>query len=114
MYKKYKKENNDLEKKLKITTSDTLTNDRKNYYEDQGINRLKMYCYFLLFIYVFIVFIFLLSTFLVNTDVKMRVRLFILFLLIVYPFICFWGFDLLQKILTYVKSFFPNNVYKNL
>jgi hypothetical protein len=114
LYKKYKKDNNDLEKKLKITSSDTLTNDRKNYYEDQGINTLKTYYYFLLFVYVFIVFVFLLSVFLVKTDVKLRIRLLILFLLIIYPFVCFWGFNLLQKMFRYIKSYFPNNVYKNL
>jgi hypothetical protein len=114
LYKKYKKENTDLEKKLKITYSDTLTNDRKNYYEDQGINRIKTYYYFLLFVYVFIVFVFLLSVFLVKTDVKLRIRLLILFLLIIYPFVCYWVFIILQKVFLDVKSYFPNNVYGNL
>jgi hypothetical protein len=114
LYKKYKKENNDLEKKLKITHSDTLTNDRKNYYEDQGINRIKTYYYFLLFVYVFIVFVFLLSVFLVKTDVKLTIRLLILFLLIIYPFVCYWFFYFLHKIFGYIKGYFPNNVYRNL
>ncbi len=114
LYKKYKKENIDLEKRLKITSSDTLTNDRKNYYEDQGINSLKTYYYFLLFVYVFIVFVFLLSIFLVKTDVKMSMRLFILILLIIYPFLCYWGFNLLQKFFVETKSYFSNNVYRNL
>jgi hypothetical protein len=114
LYKKYKKENTDLEKKLKITYSDTLTNDRKNYYEDQGINRIKTYYHFLLFVYVFIVFVFLLSVFLVKTDVKLRIRLLILFLLIIYPFVCYWVFIILQKVFLDVKSYFPNNVYGNL
>jgi hypothetical protein len=114
LYKKYKKENNDLEKKLKITYSDTLTNDRKNYYEDQGINRVKTYYYFLLFVYVFIVFVFLLSVFLVKTDVKLSIRLLILFLLIIYPFVCYWVFIILQKVFLDIKSYFPNNVYGNL
>ena len=114
LYKKYKKENTDLEKKLKITYSDTLTNDRKNYYEDQGINRIKTYYYFLLFVYVFIVFVFLLSVFLVKTDVKLSIRLLILFLLIIYPFVCYWVFIILQKVFLDVKSYFPNNVYGNL
>jgi hypothetical protein len=114
LYKKYKKENTDLEKKLKITYSDTLTNDRKNYYEDQGINRIKTYYYFLLFVYVFIVFVFLLSVFLVKTDVKFSIRLLILFLLIIYPFVCYWVFIILQKLFVEVKSYFPNNVYRNL
>jgi len=114
LYKKYKKENIDLEKRLKITSSDTLTNDRKNYYEDQGINTLKTYYYFLLFVYVFIVFVFLLSIFLVKTDVKMSMRLFILILLIIYPFLCYCGLNLLQKIFVEMKSYFSNNVYRNL
>jgi len=114
LYKKYKKENTDLEKKLKITYSDTLTNDRKNYYEDQGINRIKTYYYFLLFVYIFIVFVFLLSVFLVKTDVKLSIRLLILFLLIIYPFVCYWFFIILQKVFVEVKSYFPNNVYRNL
>jgi hypothetical protein len=112
LYKKYKKENSDLEKKLKIVYSDTLTNDRKNYYEDQGINRIRTYYYFLLFVYVFIVFVFLLSVFLVKTDVKMRTRLFILFLLIIYPFVCYWFFYFLHKIFVYIKRYFSNNVYR--
>jgi hypothetical protein len=114
LYKKYKKENTDLEKNLKITYSDTLTNDRKNYYEDQGINRIKTYYYFLLFVYIFIVFVFLLSVFLVKTDVKLSIRLLILFLLIIYPFVCYWFFIILQKVFVEVKSYFPNNVYRNL
>jgi hypothetical protein len=114
LYKKYKKENNDLEKKLKIKSSDTLTNDRKTYYEDQGVNRLKMYYYFLLFVYLFIVFVFLLSVFLVKTDVKLSIRLLILFLLIIYPFVCYWFFNFLQKVFLHANSYFPNNVYKNL
>jgi hypothetical protein len=114
LYKKYKKENTDLEKNLKITYSDTLTNDRKNYYEDQGINRIKTYYYFLLFVYVFIVFVFLLSVFSVKTDVKLSTRLLILFLLIIYPFVCYWVFIILQKLFVKMKSYFPNNVYRNL
>lgn len=34
-------ENKSLMKKVKNTTSDIVTNDRKTYYEDQSIDHLK-------------------------------------------------------------------------
>jgi len=111
LYKKYKIENDELEKQLKITTSDTLTNDRKTFYEDEGLNRLRVYYYFFLFIYIFIVFIFLLSTFLVNTNVKISNRLLILFLLIVYPIVCFWLFRLFKNMFMRSMDYLPKNVY---
>uniref|UniRef100_A0A6C0JK27 Uncharacterized protein n=1 Tax=viral metagenome TaxID=1070528 RepID=A0A6C0JK27_9ZZZZ len=114
LYKKYKRENNELEKKLKARSSDTLTNDRKTYYEDQGISRLKTYYYFLLFVYAFIVLVFLLAIFLVKTNVKITTRIFILFLLIIYPFVCIWVFHLLYKLFNYIKSYDPKNVYVKL
>lgn len=114
LYNKYRRENVDIENHLKIKSSDTLTNDRKTYYEDEGLQRLKTYYYFFLFIYVFIVVIFILSIFLVRTNVKIITRIFILILLIAYPFLCFWIIHLLHKMFTYIMSFFPNNVYKTL
>ena len=36
-YERHLKENIEFENKLKTTTSDIVTNDRKTYYEDQGI-----------------------------------------------------------------------------
>jgi hypothetical protein len=114
LYKKYKIENDDLEKKLNVSTSDILTNDRKTYYEEQGINRLKTFYMFFLFIYGFIVLVFLIAIFLVKTNVKLSIRIFILFLLIIYPFVCYWIFHLLYELFLHIKSFFPNNVYRNL
>lgn len=114
LYKKYKIENSILEKKLKIKTNDTLTNDRKTYYEEQGINRLKSFYIFFLCIYYFIVLVFLLSMFLVKTSVKLGTRFLILIILIIYPFVCYWFFHLLYNIFLYIKSYFPNNVYRTL
>ena len=43
LYTNYVKENIELEKELKQTTSDVLTNDRKTYYQDQGIGYLNTF-----------------------------------------------------------------------
>jgi len=114
LYKKYKVENAMLEKKLKGKTSDTLTNDRKTYYEEQGINNLKFFYIIFLCIYGFIVLVFLLSIFLVKTSVKFSIRIVIFVLLVIYPFVCYWIFHLLYKFFIYIKSYFPKNVYNNL
>jgi hypothetical protein len=114
LYNKYKSENNELEKKLKITASDTLTNDRKSYYEDEGLIKLRNYYYFFLFVYIFILIVFILSIFLVKTNVKIMTRIFILILLIIYPFICYWLVVLLHKLFTHVNTYIPKNVYTKL
>lgn len=62
LYLTYKKENSKLSKDIKNSTSDVLTNERKTFYEDQKINGLKgFYFYILLSIYIIclIYFIFL-------------------------------------------------------
>jgi hypothetical protein len=114
LYKKYKMENNDLEKQLKITTSDTLTNDRKAYYEDEGLNRLRTYYYFFLFIYIIVVVVFILAMFLVKTNVTISKRIFILLLLISYPFVCIWLFRTIRNIFKRGMEYLPKNVYNNL
>jgi hypothetical protein len=114
LYKKYKNENDTLEKKLKIINSDMLTNDRKTYYEDEGLKRLTTYYYFFLFIYIFILVVFILSIFLVKTNIRLITRIFILFLLILYPFISYCIVLLLHKFFNYIKKYNPKNVYINL
>jgi hypothetical protein len=89
LYNKYKNENEMLENNLKNKSSDILTNDRKTYYEDQGIIKLNSFYYFLILIYAFFVVVFLLSIFLVKTNVKISIRIFILIIMIIYPFICY-------------------------
>jgi len=105
LYTKYKMDNDQLEASQKTTYSDTLTNDRKSYYEDEGLKKLKNYYYFFLFIYIFVIVVFILSIFLVNTNVKLITRIFILFLLILYPFVCYWIVHLLYMIWKYFASY---------
>ena len=111
LYKKYKMENNELEKQLKLTTSDTLTNNRKAYYQDEGLHRLSTYYYFFLFIYIIVVVVFILAMFLVKTNVTISNRIFILLLLISYPFVCIWLFRTIRNIFKRGMEYFPKNVY---
>jgi hypothetical protein len=114
LYGKYKQENDDIEKKFKTTVSDTITNDRKTYYEDQVLNRLHNYYYFFMFVYIFIVVVFFVASFLVESDFIFRTRMLIFILLVAYPFICYFVYQLAEKIINYINSFLPKNVYKTL
>ena len=114
LYKKYKMENSDLEKKLKSLSSDIITNDRKTFYEDEGLENLKKTYYIFAFIYFFIVFIFFLSIFLVGTNISLYSRIGILVLLIVYPFVSIWLYNAVKKLFTYAGKYVPKNVYTSL
>ena len=114
LYNKYKKENSILENKLKNKSSDILTNDRKTYYEDQGINKLNSFYYFFIIIYGLVVTVFFFSILLVKTTVKISIRVLILFLMLLYPFICYGLFHLLYNLYNHIKGFFPKNAYRTL
>lgn len=114
LYNKYKNENHRLETNLKKKSSDILTNDRKTYYEDQGISNLNTYYSFLIAAYAFIALVFLLSIFLVKTNISFMVRIFILILIVIYPFFCYGLFHLLYKLYNNIKEFFPSNAYRTL
>ena len=114
LYNKYKDENHKLETNLKNKSSDILTNDRKTYYEDQGISKLNTYYSFLIAAYAFIALVFLLSIFLVKTSISFMVRIFILILIVIYPFLCYGFFHLLYKLYNHIKGFFPSNAYRTL
>lgn len=114
LYKKYKYENQEIEKNLKQVSSDVITNDRKSYYEDEALSRLKTYYYFLMLIYIFIVLIFFISIFLVETNVRFYVRITILILLILYPFLSSWIYKILQNLFTSVYKNLPKNIYTTL
>ena len=52
---KYMNENKHLKDDISNVSSDILTNDRKTYYEDQSIDRLKFFYKWMKYIYAFIV-----------------------------------------------------------
>jgi hypothetical protein len=112
LYTKYKMENIQLIKQLKDDTSDVLTNERKTYYQDQGIDSLKiLYKYFLITIYVIFVIGFGLSGFVFPSKYDWKVRLGILIGLIILPFICTWILAFIIGIFYKIYSVLPKNVH---
>jgi hypothetical protein len=114
LYRKYKKENVMLEYKLKNTTSDILTNDRKTYYEEQGIDTLKFWYKIIFGLYAIVILAFIISSFINSNNSNKFVKFGIVILLIIYPY---FATQILSYIITKYNDFLnilPNNAYKNI
>ena len=110
LYLNYKKENKDLQEQLKDETSDVLTNERKTYYEDQGIDNLKYYYYILLVIYVIFVLGLGISTFIYPSTFSWIKKLGILIIFVVLPFISTWLLGALLYLIYKIYDLLPKNV----
>jgi len=111
LYVTYRNENNELYKDLKDGTSDTLTNERKTYYQDQGIDNLKFwYYYVLLTIYIIIAAGFGVFSFIYPSQMNWKYRFAILIGLCILPFISTYLLDFLLKLLHYLYELMPKNV----
>jgi len=117
LYIQYKKENIYLFNELKTTTSDVITNDRKTYYEEQGIQSLKfVYYYFLLFIYSLFVIIYIIISFVPiwKSQLSFKSRIFMLIGLLILPFISTWIISLIIYLSVLIYSVLPKNSYLTL
>lgn len=126
LYNNYVKKNIEMENKLKIEKSDILTNHRKTYYQDQGMDSLTYYYKWLLFLYVIfaMVCIFFMfrgapptsgvvsMSFISSMSIYAKLLLFVVLLL--YPFVCLALFRSTIQTTKEVSIYLPSNVYKNL
>ena len=115
LYLKYKEENINLFKKLKDETNDILTNDRKTYYQDQGIDNLKFYYhYFLLLIYIVAVLCYVVYNFMYPSQVSFIVRIIILGIMVLLPFISTWILEKIVGIIYDIYNWLPKNAHKQI
>jgi len=113
LYEYYLKDNKKLETRYKNKTADTLTNDRKTYYENQGIESLNYYYKLVLFIY-FGVSFFLFWLLYLNIGVSRLKKIVIVLCVILYP-IC--AIPIIRLILWFYHNLItllPKNIYNNL
>jgi hypothetical protein len=110
----YIKENINLKITIRTLTSDIVTNDRKTYYEDQSIDRLKKYYRWIKYIYIFLLIIIIISLFFIPSTITTSKKILITVLIILYPFIIqpilFIYNSLQQKIINLLHQI-PNNIF---
>lgn len=115
LYKKYKKENAELFKKLKNITNDVLTNQRKTYYKDQEIERTNGYSSYslLLGIYIIIVICFAIFSVMYPSQLSFMIRMLLLCVFILLPFVSTWILGKIIQLVYWLFSFVPKNVYNS-
>jgi hypothetical protein len=113
-YEGYLKENIELNNKLKITESDIVTNDRKTYYEDQGIESLKKYYNVLFVFYIIIIVAYIVCCFIIPSQLSIKMKIIIFVLLGIYPFISAWLFKQIIHYYHKTTELLPKNVYTNI
>jgi len=114
MYEKYLEENAELDTKLKDNSYDIFTNDRKTYYEDQGIDDLKWWYSFFFRFYFIIVIAYVILFFISTSNFSIISRILILLGLIIYPFIAPRIFVFFVSLYYRFVSILPKNAYLNI
>jgi len=113
LYNKYKKENSLLFNQLKNHTNDILTNERQTYYEDQEIETLNgFYFYILWIIYIIVVICFAIFSLIYPSQISFIIRILLLCVFIVLPFVSTWILGKIIQLVYWLFSFVPKNVYK--
>ena len=107
-------ENDDLEKELRSTTSDILTNDRKTFYEDQGIDNLNFYYSFVRIIYIIIAIGFTVSMFMFPSQLTLFKKIGIIVLLALYPFISTKVLSWVIQLYYAIINVLPKNMHRSL
>ena len=108
LHDKYRLENVDLEVGVSETTSDTLTNDRKAYYEDQGIDSLDYYYSYEQYMY-WIVALVVLALLFMNSLVTMPKKIGFGLIIVVYPFVSEYILSFLIGLWNKVYNWLPKN-----
>ena len=112
LYLQYKNENKMLFTRLKASTNDVLTNERKTYYEDQNIDNLKGYYYyvFLVFYYIFVIAFGILSV-TYSSQTKWYSRAALLVFFVVLPYFSTWLLSVFIYFCYTIYGLLPTNVY---
>ena len=112
LYLKYKKENIQLIKDIKDVTSDVLTNERKTFYEDQKIDGLKsFYFYVLLGIYILFLIYFVFFSLMQSSQLSWKIKFASIIGFILLPFFSTWILGTVIYLLYSGYKLLPKNVY---
>ena len=115
LHDEYVKKVKHLEKEIKVSYGDILTNDRKTYYETEALDGLKNWYTFFWYCYYLIAFIFILLTFFSPNDMSIIKKIVFTIFIIIYPYLTY-------PVLHYIYNssmriyyiLFPKNVYKTI
>jgi hypothetical protein len=114
LYNEYLAKNKNMETKVKDSTSDILTNDRKTLYETEAHEKLDTWNKVFKWLYGVLVFMVIISLYFTEMDLSLWKKILIGIIVIVYPIIIGYILNTIYQKYKNVKSTLPKNVYNNL
>jgi hypothetical protein len=114
LYKKYLTENLEIENSINSVSTDRVTNDRKSFYEGQGIDKLNSWHTIFKWIYIILLILFFFRLIFSYSNYRFSTKILLLVLFIIYPFVIEYFFMVLYKGIITIYKFLPENVYTSM
>lgn len=111
LYEKYLIQNANLRGSVDRINTDTVTSDRKSFYESQGLDGLNNWNTFLKWIYIIMVCIYIFGLLLAKSSYSFMSRFLILISFIAYPFIITYIVITIYTWVSKIGALIPKNVY---
>jgi hypothetical protein len=108
----YIKDNYELQKDIETTNTDTLTNDRKTFYENQATESLQKYYILFSIVYTAIVIYYIKN--MITHKYHTPTAIIVLIILIIYPFISLWLSLKIISLYEFMVGLLPKNQYHDL
>jgi len=111
LYEKYLLENSILQGKIDAINTDTVTSDRKSFYEGQGLDNLNNWYILLKWIYIILIIVYVFGMILAGSNYSFLTKFLILIAFIIYPFVVVYVVSFLYNGITRINSLLPKNAY---
>ena len=114
LFNEYKSKNQDLEKEIRVSNNDILTNDRKIYYETQEMDNLNFYYNILFTVYYVVVFVFSILFLFFKEGMGFFLKLLLILIMFVLPYLMIFLGKWLYNMYSWFVLYLPKNVYNNI
>jgi hypothetical protein len=111
LYKRYLIDNEVMQGRINTINTDTITSDRRAFYESQGIDNLNNWYIFLKWMYISLVVVYILGLFLASSNYRFLTKLFILLIFIIYPFVINYIILFIYSYMLKIYKMLPKNAY---
>lgn len=111
LYEKYLLENSILQGKIDAVNTDTVTSDRKSFYEGQGVDNLNNWYSFLKWVYIILLVVYVFGMILAGSNYSFLTRILILLTFIIYPFVIVYVVTFAYDGLLNINRLLPKNAY---
>jgi hypothetical protein len=111
LYQKYLTDNSILQEQIDGINTDTVTSDRKSFYEGQGVDKLNNWYSFLKWIYIILLVVYAFGMILAESNYRFLTKFLILLAFIIYPFVIVYLVTFLYEGYLKISSLLPKNAY---